>query len=170
MKLKKIISIFIITVCTWLISFSYWQNDSIQESNEESNTETITEIKFNNDMEFWDGSPVSWINLPRMDTEGFEWDEPIILTKEIVYKIIELLPFIIFIMLLLWCFHMIVSIKDWEWKKWARIIKQVIVWTILFIISIYVLNIVSIYLTWSPVLSINRIFHTYIWWSNYSGL
>ena len=167
MKFKKIISIFVITVCTWLISYSYWQNDSIQESNDESNTETITEIKFNNDMEFWDGSPVSWINLPRMDTEGFEWDEPIILAKEIVYKIIELLPFIIFIMLLLWCFHMIVSIKDWEWKKWAKIIKQVIVWTILFIISIYVLNIVSIYLTWSPVLSINRIFHSYIWWTNY---
>jgi hypothetical protein len=73
-------------------------------------------------------------------------------------------------MLLLWCFHMIVSIKDWEWKKWARIIKQVILWTILFIISIYILNIVSIYITWAPVISTNRIFHTYIWWSNYSGL
>lgn len=163
MKLKKIISIFVVTICTWLISFSYWQNNTIQDTNEE----TISEYKFDNDLAFWDGSPVSWINLPRMDTEGFEWDEPIILVKEIIYKIIELLPFIIFIMLLLWCFHMIVSIKDWEWKKWARIIKQVIVWTILFIISIYVLNIVSIYLTWVPVLSINRIFHSYIWWTNY---
>lgn len=163
MKLKKIISIFIITICTWLISFSYWQNESIQESNEE----TITEYKFDNNSYFGDGSPVSWINLPRMDTEWFEWDEPIILVKEIIYKIIELLPFIIFIMLLLWCFHMIVSIKDWEWKKGARIIKQVIVWTILFIISIYVLNIVSIYLTWAPVLSISRIFHWYLWWGNY---
>lgn len=162
MKLKKIISIFAISICTWFLSFTYWQNDSTPNTKEE----TITELKFDDNLSFWDGTPVSWINLPRLDTEWFEWDEPIVLVKEIIYKVVEILPFVIFVMLLLWCFHMIVSIKDWEWKKWARIIKQVIVWTILFIISIYVLNIVSIYLTWYPVININRIIHPYVW-TNY---
>jgi hypothetical protein len=70
-------------------------------------------------------------------------------------------------MLLFWCFHMIVSIKDGEWKKWMKIIKQITMWVIIFILWIFVLNILSIYLSWSPVININNTFHTNMLWDNY---
>lgn len=164
---KKIIIVTTILINSFHI-FVFAQNETVTEiGNSNTTHENTNENSFKTNLSFWDESQVSDINVPRLDNGWFEWDEPIVLVKDIIYKVIEILPFVIFVMLLLWCFHMIVSIKDWEWKKWARIIKQVIVWTILFIISIYVLNIVSIYLTWAPVLSTSRIFHTYIWGDNY---
>ena len=163
---KKITIVASILICSFhIFVFSQniteiwnWDNDNTYE--EQTNTNPAINI-----LSFGDETPVSDINIPKLDN-WFEWDEPIILVKDIIYKVVEILPFVIFVMLLLWCFHMIVSIKDWEWKKWSRIIKQVIVWTILFVISIYVLNIVSIYLTWYPVININRIIHPYVW-TNY---
>ena len=168
--MRKKIILFATILITSLNIFVFGQNETFTElgNNWTTNDNNIND-SFDNSVSFWDGSPVSDINIPKLDINWFEWDEPITMAKDIIYKVIEILPFVIFVMLLLWCFHMIVSIKDWEWKKWARIIKQVIVGTILFIISIYVLNIVSIYLTWAPVISTSRIFHTYIW-SSYSGL
>lgn len=163
---RKIIIVTTILINSFYI-FAFAQNETISEiENSKTTQENTDKNSFNTNLLFGDDSQVSDINVPKLDNGWFEWDEPIILVKEIIYKIIEILPFVIFVMLLLWCFHMIVSIKDWEWKKWARIIKQVIVWTILFIISIYILNIVSIYLTWYPVININRIIHPYMW-TNY---
>lgn len=170
MNNKKIISVLAIICLSWLNFFVYWQNERISEYNPSDLDNTKTYADFDNTLSFWDWDPVSGLNLPWMDTEWFQWDEPIVLVKDLIYKVIELLPFIVFVMLLLWCFHMIVSIKDWEWKKWSRIIKQVILGTILFIISIYVLNVVSIYISWAPIISKDRIFHTYMWWTDYTWL
>ena len=163
MKLKKII-LSTLTILAFIPLFSYWDYWD----------ETFTEVWFTNtssdhlEKTFynnWYGSLTasSWIDLPRMDMNWFQWDEPIVLVKSLINKVIEILPIVIFVMLLLWCFKMIVSIKDGEWAQWKKIIKQVILWTILFIISLYVVNLIAIFLNWAPIINVSNIFSSQTW-------
>lgn len=137
---KTILYIFTIILSTFNFSFATNYHESINE------------ISFDNGW-FNDSSLISGLKLPRSDTKNFEWDEPIILIKWLLNKIIEYSPIIIFVMLLFGCFQMIVSVKSWPWETWKKIIKQVIFWAILLVLCIFWINIASIYLSGTPLIN-----------------
>lgn len=143
MNIKK--AIILITITSLSL---FWSTFAINNTH----SETISEISFENDW-FSDNYLISGLKLPWTDMSQFEWDKPILLVKDILNKVIEYSPFIIFIMLLFGCFKMIVSVKSDPGETGKRIIKQVLFWAILLVLCIYGINIASIYLTWFPLIN-----------------